>query len=88
MSEWTPEKLPGLTMWIDASEPTVLEVTDGVVTQVMLDKSGNGNHMRIWPPRYIEAVIAVDGPVSAEDTALIYGYLKKCATSQDGSDNR
>ncbi len=41
---WTPAQLPGLAMWLDASDASTLTVDAGAVSQ-WRDKSGNGRHL-------------------------------------------
>ena len=40
---WTPAELPGLQLWLDASDATTITQSSGIISQ-WDDKSGNGNH--------------------------------------------
>jgi hypothetical protein len=42
---WSPAKVPGLALWLDASDSTTVTLAGTEVTEVA-DKSGNGRHAR------------------------------------------
>lgn len=76
-----PDDIPGLTCWIDLSDPSTVKTDEDGMIVVIEDKSGHGNDFygggAVWHinPYNVEMVAAYDRSLSEDEVAEIKKFM-------------